>query len=777
MTSKSSFLVSLMENNKRRLWVWVISLLTFIVVFPTATALVANRVVRRTEWIIENYGSELAQQILHERLISDMCSTLGFSILTAAMAIIIAIISAIQGFSYLYSRKKIDFYMGMPVKRKKRFLVIWLNGIILYLVPYLLGLLISTLIAAANGGVDGTVIHAAVMAFGVNFCLYLGVYHMAILAVMLTGNIVITGFAFLVFCVYEFMVRCMLQSYQGLFFQYFSYYSSNTTPLLSPFSMYMKMADAFSNRNIVEAKNLIGLFVFAIVVGLVAYVCYLRRPAEAAGRAMTFAITKPVVKILLIVPASLVAGLLIANTISFDPDSSMKGIGYVIFAIVLVVVIGCALMQVIYEFDIKGALHKKTHIVICGVLTALIFLAFRYDLTGYDSYIPKSEALESVAFVPDYYEEGMHGSAHFDSDGTYMSSGEYADQYMHLKNVADVCELAEISMNGYNEYLERYEQKGNIDDQTDMDDQTECWSSGTLIYHLKNGRKVSRSIYVNVNDERTSQLLDQIIGSEEFKKGYMAGASENLTTMMADEGGKRRISATYGNGVYTRKMSEADAKSFLEIYRADLALANFSNVRESTPLAVFDLSIEEDIMGSADVIGNGISRSTRTWMASMNIYPFYEKSITWLKEHGYYMDYQLNVDDVDHIQVINQNYEAKEKLEEKLNTTAGAAAIAADTVEAATAVEVYGEYEVDTRVYVDYTEKDDIALIADCVYPEDMRYGFDWDGGKTFDDGYQVIVYFKAGSEINRNYGTNAYYCFMKGQVPDFVMEDTLYKE
>lgn len=94
-----------------------------------------------------------------------------------------------------------------------------------------------------------------------------------------------------------------------------------------------------------------------------------------------------------------------------------------------------------------------------------------------------------------------------------------------------------------------------------------------------------------------------------------------------------------------------------------------------------------------------------------------------------------------------------------------------------TAEKAYGDYEIDTRVYMDYTEKEDIANIADCIYTQEMTYTDNWDGGKEYDSNYQVIVYFKADSEINRSYGSNAYYCFMKGEVPDFVRMDTCYKE
>ena len=230
MMSKSSFLVSMKENNKRRLWVWVVSILVFMLLFPVMTALLANNIISNTKMLADTYKESVLQQLLKDRLINGMKNLFGFWGYTAFASAAIAMISAVQGFSYLYSRKKIDFYMGMPVKRKRRFLVIWLNGILLYIFPYLAGLLISLLVAAGNGAVNGEVLYCAGAAFLGNLLFYLGVYHMAVLAVMLTGNIVITGFAIMVFSLYEFAVRFAVYGYQSLFFKYFSHYGSSSNP-------------------------------------------------------------------------------------------------------------------------------------------------------------------------------------------------------------------------------------------------------------------------------------------------------------------------------------------------------------------------------------------------------------------------------------------------------------------------------------------------------------------------------------------------------------------
>lgn len=765
MMSKNSFLANMRENNKRRLWVWAVSILAFVLVFPVYVALCIEKVYNSVEAIAKNYGIELANQVLYNSLIGEMQNALGFSWVIMLMTAGIALFSAIQGFSYLYSRKKIDFYMGMPVKRKKRFLIIWLNGILLYMLPYLAGLSFSLIIAAGNGAVNGAVIRSAFIAFGVHLLFYLGVYHMVLLAVMLTGNIVITGCGVLVFSLYEIVVKLVLQDYKETFFRYYSYYGDDVTPVLSPFSMYAYLVDGLNRGDAGAFKYLIGLLIFGTALLVLSYLCYLKRPAEAAGRAMAFRFTQPVIKVLLVVPVALLAGSLIGNTVNFEPKSSMDGIGYVMFTILLVLVLGCAIMQVIFEFDLKGCLHKKSHIVVSGIIVAIFFMSFRYDFTGYDSYVPKSEKVESVAFIP----EGSYltkYSTYISDNGTYLSGQEYADRYMYLNNVEEVCEIADLSMENYNEVynlIDRYQ---------------EHWSNATVIYRLKNGRKVTRQLWVNVNEERTVQLLDTIMGSGEFKEGYLPGISQNLKRMLLDEESKRKIFITYGNTVYREQMKQSDAVSFLECYCRDMEGVTFSQLKENVPISVLQINIEETVE----------VRRTRSWHEEIDIYPFCNESIEWLTAHGYYKDFQLNPEDVEKIQVSNYHYEISERMAEKQSTAAGVAElenVGLVGMPEATFVEyyenqpreIYGEFEIDTRVYKSYSDPADIARIADAVYPQELIMdNYRWDDGDLQDRNYVVTVYFKSNSEMNRTYGVSASYCFIEGQVPEFVEEDTAYR-
>lgn len=756
MMSKNSFLVSLKENNKRRIWVWVLSVLTFMLLIPIHTALNINQVMNWAETYFREYGA-MAEKILHSELINTVKDTLGTNVLLLLCTCATAVVSAVQGFSWLYSRKKIDFYMGMPVKRKKRFLVIWLNGIFLYVIPYLLGMLISILIAAGNKAVNVQVIEVVLQASALHFGVYIGLYHLAILAVMLTGNIVVTGLGLAVLCGYEYLVRMVDYGYRNLFFKYFSYYGYRELPVLSPIGIYIELTNANGYGVNAKAGWIIGLIVFGIGTGLLAYLCYLKRPAETAGKAITFELTKPVIKTLLVIPIALLLGLIVSDFIGFDPLKNMDGIGYLILAIGLGIVIGCCAIQVIYEFDIKGALHQKRHIVLNGILTAFIFLLYCYDLAGFDSYVPDAGQVESAAFIPSGYDAVGGNTSYYlyrESGFEYMSAEDYGEKHMELTNVEDVCELAEYSITEYDK-IDRYSDA--------YLEESGSWPYATVIYRLKNGNKVYRQLWVNVEDEKTCGLLDRIIGSEEFKKGYYMTCSEDFDQFL-ENNGQYKVKATYGNLVYQKKLSKTDLTGLLEAYRKDAETTNFTQVKESIPIGVVRIELEQQESGI--YLGE----------CGMNIYPIYENCVSYLKEHGYYMEKQLELEDVIQIQVINQNSEAYEKLWEEQISSTGTDAAQQDADDIQMDYYASGYSDINTRVQVDYTQREEMEEIISHIYPQDMIF-WRWDNGTRLENDYEVRVYLKSESDVGKDYDLWASYGFIEGKVPAFVEKDTAFEE
>ncbi len=757
MTSKSLFLVSMKENSKRRLWVWVISVLGFMLFLPLCVALRISQIHQQAEWMIPRYGTEMAEKIIHENLLISIKDMLGLSVILFILTVILAVISAVQGFSWLYNRKKIDFYMGMPVKRSKRLLVIWLNGILIYLVPYILGLMIGMLIAAGSQGLNAEAVKVIFQALFINLLLYLCVYHMAMLAVMLTGNIVITGMGFLVFCLYEWLVRRADYTYKARFFRYFASYSNQDVMHFSPFGMYMEIA---GNQTAMtgQVKIIMLMILFAALAGGLACLAYFKRPAEGAGKAMVFEFTKPIIKILMVVPMALVVGDMIANEVNYAPERGMHGSGYVFLSLALATILGCAVIQVLYEFDIKGALHRKRHILISGVLVASIFLIYRYDLLHYDSYVPDPADVDSIVFYPYQYDNADYKDLWFEPGEGGIGGRDYVDRYMYLTNAEDICALAQYSMEKYNKEMDEYENGGyNMDV---IRSSNAYWGEAAITYRLKNGREVMRKLWIDVNDENTAGYLDRIIGSDEFKQGYLMAASGKLSQII-EQNEEYGISAYYGNTIYEQKMTQEEILKLLECYQADMGFYNFTNVKESTPAGIIRIEFEKEMSGG--IYGRG----TATTELGINIYPFFENSMACLKELGFYMERQVNTEDIDRIYITNYNSEANAELQrnEEIKTVFNDRPVA----------QAYGsDNNIDTRVSADYTDKDHIEELADYIYAIGILSGR-WDNGAMYDPDYEVVVYFKAESGMSRTYGTTASFKFKEGEIPDFVKEDTTF--
>lgn len=748
MTSKNSFWASLKENNKRRIWLWLVSSLIFVIAFPTAVAMDISRGKTSEAYLIESLGETLGMEALHQDLINRMKLCFGvdnYIFLAAASGV--AIISAIQGFRYLYSKRKIDFYMGMPVKKSSRFITIWLNGVLVYLLPALAGTLLGWMIAAGNGLMTAEILKESILAFGLIFCVYLGVYHLAILAVMLTGNVIITCFGVAVFCLYELAVRILISGYHDMFYKTFVYQDEMIMPLLSPFAIYakyvMKYKEGLGN-GLITSISLLG---FAILIGFVAYLCYLKRPAEAAGKSLAFKAPQSVIKVMIAIPVTLLAGYVVADIVGYDPIWGEGGIGFVIFSMVIVLLVICCLIQVIYEFDIKGIFHKKRHILFSAMVVAVVFLIFRYDVFGYDRYLPKTEEVTSVAIIPPY-DYSYYGDSYFNEDLEYVTKEDFIMDHMYLTDIGAVNKLLKNSNDAIAECDDMHQFYDN--------GTNEQWYNMVVIYRMGGRRTVSRRVYVNMDDSETMELLERITGSEEYIDGSYISVAEKLDSILANESNK--VTAYYGSNIYYDKLSREEASQLLALYKEDIRELRFSEMRSCIPTGSLRLSVEKKY-----------TNYTSYRESEIKIYPFYTRCVEYLKEKGVYMEEFLRPEDVEKIQVTNYNIEIQQQEQPDY--------MAYDSYDVDTRLTIgrEQEYFADTSEYIRnavYDKEEDIRQICEKLYPADWIYS-GWSMDATSEESYSVTVYFKPEKSVDGM--TIASFVFLKGEVPEFVREDTAY--
>ncbi|MBQ8039909.1 MAG: hypothetical protein IJ274_08595, partial [Lachnospiraceae bacterium] len=531
-----------------------------------------------------------------------------------------------------------------------------------------------------------------------------------------------------VFLFYEMAVRSLITGYCSFSFHFYSGYGDRDwyVPFLSPFYM----IDKYWNEELGLAATAAGLLGFAAAVLALAYWCYKKRPSELAGSAMTFHAIKPVIKIGISVPVAIVAGMATAGLMEYSPLDDSGSPFFPILLGALFVILSNALIQVIFEADIRGMLHKKRDILVTAILTLVIMFVFRYDMIGFDSYIPKLEKIESAMMVTDTNQR--YSRVYYDENMKQLNKEEYLDKYMYLtgEDVANVRDLALYSIEQYQKYPNR---RAFIDAEQEHSD---------VIYkfRLKNGQTVVRAIPVLLRDETARNIINKIESSEAFVRVNEPAMSEYLST--AVESGEYKIDAYWGGDMNRQDMTAAQAKEFLKLYQKDLLNDSYAVKNQELPIGQVDLYLDMQISYGRRI--------------AMPVYASYVNSVAFLNENGFSTDEFVAMEDIDRIQ-ISKYYDAEENV--LTESIAG--------FEETVVVEMEGE--TFTADYVNATEIEDIINRA---YPISLEWEY-WYHESPFDEGeHRITVYFREGTEAFEEYGSVADFYFLKDQVPDYVLED-----
>lgn len=717
MTLRNSFLARLYENIKRRLWLVVIAVLLFVIAIPIWTAMYIS--------LIEVTTENISVIKMHK----NMTEWFAFGSGITFWSVLFALPAGMQGFSYLYDRSKIDFYHSKPVKASQRFFTIWLNGVLAFAIPYVIGSVFNLLLVAASGILD--------MALFLTWCegivlttgFYLSIYSIVILAVMLTGKPLITIMGVGLFLFYEMAVRALYMGMCSFSFHFFYGYSEDDwlIPWVSPF----KIVNLYGNEEIGVVTAFVLLVVFAAAVLALAYWCYKKRPSELAGSAMTFQGIKPFIKIGVAVPVALFAGLATAGLMDYSP---LDGTGSPFFPLLLgalFLLLACGLIQVIFEADIKGMVRKKRDIIISAVLTLVIMLIFRYDLFGFDNRIPALDKIESVTIVT--ATDQRYTRTFYDENRKQLTKEEYADKYMRLtgEDAQNVRELALLSVEKYQKYPNRKA----------FNEDNEYSPSICYKFRLKNGKTVAREIPLDVRDEENKAAIAQIENSEAFIRSNEPAMSDYF--LAALESGDYKVEASWGSEMNEQELSTKEAIQLVHLFREDLLQNSYEARCNELPVGEISIYLNQQV---------SYDRNVR-----LLVYPSYTNCMEYLKENGFETEKFINVEDIDRI-TVSKYYETEEP--ETLTTEMAGFAEA-----------VIVAHESNMTLTADFTDISDIQTIIDNSYPQCLSYDY-WYRGSIYDDSsYNITVYFKPGSEYYEEYSSVADFNFLKDQIPDFVLE------
>lgn len=716
MISKNSFWASCRENHKRRIWVWIVAVLSQIIVYGGMTMIYLSRIKGFYEEGIYRSLTEFK-----EAMYQAAQDALGFSDNLFGIIFLLAAVIAMQGFSYLYDRRKVDVYHSVPVSKNRRFAVVYVNGLMIYLTANLLGLILGMMIAVSQGAANGEVVAQAGLAFVWNLAFFLAYYHLMILAVMLTGNRFVTICLFLAFTLYEIGAHTLIGNLKRAFFETYSGYFLYSDAKFSPLNdctaniwQIKNAADAADAARIAMplAAKWLGI---ALVVLAIAWFAYRKRPSETAGKAIAHRFLEPVLKVAVAILSAFLIGQLAYDT-SYE-NEPMLVLGMLLGGLIV-----CAAMEVIYDFDIRSLFKHllSSGVALAGILA--IFCIFKWDLFGYDSYIPAQNKIESIAINVDGYYD-----SYWDEKGRYMDDPEYKKENMFLTDTEPVLTLV---------------QKAG---QTDAEEMAES-RVVQILYRLKSGRQAARMIQVDFGDPETEALLNRIFQMDTFKQGTFQAFTDEISY-------DRVMTINYSNGAAVGIIPQEDAKALRDAWVKDMEQFDFTLARHNRPCGIITMAYGAD---------------TSYMSRKYQVYDGFENTINFLKEREAYYPVELSAADIDSVTVTCYHNE-----------------LALDSNDGDPGYDLYRRAAsvADTYTYVDYTvretfrEEEQIAQILPHIYPAYVDAPWSSYGEDTDDqNNYSLEVVFKKESAYPYERGNYYFnYNFRNGEVPDFVVEATAY--
>lgn len=615
MTSRSLFFNLMKEDAKRRLWTIALTFVAFFFSFPVWTALRFNNF---------DMGDKSDQLYMISELKNLFSFQNGW---IAVLFMILSLIMGVTGFSYLHSRQKVDFYHGIPVSREKLFWANYANGILIPLIIYGVNLVAALIVAMVNGVVPVVFAGTVVKAFFLFLIHYSMIYSVTVVSMILTGNILIGILGTGVFHFFFPTVLLVLElCYQ--FFFHTSYRGGSTV-----FGKLMDKCSAFtlfiSNMVIIgrdgsftdQAMRVGAALAVTALLAFLALLLYKKRGSEAAGKAMAFKISKPIIRIPIVVLSALCGSLFF-----YGIQDSM---GWALFGLICGMLLSHCVIEIIYHFDFRKLFADRMQMGLCTLAALLIFCGFRYDWFGYDSYIPSADQLESVAISDDlntwisygYVTKNMSG----DYEWNYESDDDFIFERMELTNTEPVLSLVKEAVKS------NKEQYHSGTDSENRYDATQHYRF-SVKFNLKNGKSVYRTYSIGSKEvERRPEVI------ELYRDPNFLQAVYPVLTQTTEDTARVRVSVGEQTITASRDKNGTDkamTEKLLTTYQEELKSLSPETMEKENPVATIqfmtrnqaDAEAKREEAKSSWLYGDVIDRGYYP------IYPSFEKTIALLKE-------------------------------------------------------------------------------------------------------------------------------------------------
>lgn len=477
---------------------------------------------------------------------------------------IIAILCSFQSFSYLFQKKSTDFYFSLPLKRMTLFSVNYINSMLVFLIPFLLFFFLSTFGEHALNGTDlNQIVSYGTWEVLLTILGFLLVYHLSILAILLTGSL-LTSIPLLMICFFymQIWIQGICIPYLKMFYQ--TFYKSQLLIFLqdyfSPLLLYGKMAgidkglDVQRDPFIPETNTIIFTAICTFLLFAAVRFLYHRRPAEACHKACVFKYTEYILQWAIVIPSGLLSGLALSKTIGGSYKILLCIIGIVAASIIM-----HELSEMLFHFRFQKFFSKKLQLILqigSGIAVLAVIILCQ---TSYDSYLPKESEIEKIGIA----------ITDMDSNTTYA---QWLNEDSLIQERLKACIVSKTNKTNAYEWIKPQASSN----------QKEDYTNDTIAFYLKNGQTIYRTYSISPN---MLAQFDPIYQTIQYKGGL-------YDIMHLSSPRDRKF--TWSNGVETLKLSLTDEEreQLLSIYQEELKQLSISDLKRELPNGTLTLKNE-----------------------------------------------------------------------------------------------------------------------------------------------------------------------------------------
>ena len=418
-----------------------------------------------------------------QRALEQVAALLGggnFFVKTAL--VVMAIVCGVVMFAYLHSRQKVDFYHSLPISRTRLFVNNFLTGILLTLLPYLVMLVIAVACAFGMGfgaAFDGAAVISALVS---QMILFLTIYALSVLTTVICGNTVISLLLLAWVHLSPMLARIL---FIGLCEKFYSTYAMGNEQMqfalrLSPVVELFEI-NGFSYlsggvTSVMTGKespgSAVGLLLayLAVAVAATALALWLFRirRSERAGVAMAFSRVKLPLKVYMCLFMGVAFGMVFGV---------IAGDFWFWVGLVIGTVLTHWIVEIVYAFDFHAIFGKPLHLVVILAVLFAGMLCMKFDVTGYDTWLPARNDIQAISV-----------------------DGDVSEMLSEKANIDAAYQLGKIGVQVNQDALREQGEYRSI----------------SLRFQLS-GRTAYRN-FLLPDDEEVNTLLEQIYGSEEYKR-------------------------------------------------------------------------------------------------------------------------------------------------------------------------------------------------------------------------------------------------------------------